>query len=470
MQFTKKGLKINKFFEENRIILIIFSSAFILRLIFLSPWLEDWDSVQFAFALHKFDISINQPHAPGYFFYILMGRTINFLVKNDTLSLTLLSAILGSLSVIPFFLLVKKLLNNKAVAIISSIIFIFIPIGWMMSEVALTNMPGLFFLLVFAYLLFSYGQKNIFVLCFAGGLILGVRFTEIPIIISLLLIFIIKDINFKKIISCLIAFAGGLCLWLIPTIYLTGIKGSINSYKWIAGYVISHDSMLGHRLEKLFNLLTISYSLPLLTLVLFSYFYIFFTKKNMGKNNFRFILVWTFSYLVPLILVYNLEVPRYTLPLLPVFAIIVSYPLLTLKNKSLSFLYKIFLVFTILFLCQQGLSQLKRSRSQIPPTIAATQYVKDNYSPLNTIVLSSYTFRQFQYYAPEFQNFYAEKLTPEKINQKEIVVIDYSGLKENLPQQYKAEIIETKQFTGDKDIYSRIPKVTLYFLKLSDDI
>lgn len=465
-----------KIIRKKYLIVIIFTIAFLLRLYWLSPWLEDWDSVQFAFALHNFDISINQPHAPGYFFYILIGKFINFFLKNDTLSLTMLSAILGSLSVVPFFLLIKKLFNNKAVAIISSIIFIFIPIGWVMSEVALTNMPGLFFLLVFAYLLFSYEEKKIVALSFIGGLILGVRFTEFPIIISLLSIFLIREFKIKKIVSSFFAFIGGVFLWLIPTIYLTGTKGAIDSYKWIASYIISHDSVLGqnlsfssfltNRLDKLVNLLNISYSWPFLVLVSFAYFFILFTKKNVTKNGFLFISVWTLSYLIPLIFIYNLEVPRYTLPLLPIFSIVAAYPLVKIKNNLFSPLYNILTIIAIIFLFQQVFSQLKRSRSQIPPTIAAVQYIKDNYSPQKTIVLSSYTFRQFQYYAPEFVNFYAEKLTPDRIGQKEIVVIDYIGLKENIPQEFKAEIIETKEFVGDSDIYSRIPKVTLYTLKL----
>jgi len=471
--------KFKKIIRENYPILIIFLLALVLRLYWLSPWLEDWDSVQFALAMHNFDISINQPHAPGYFLYILMGKFLLSLLKNDTLSLTLLSSILGSLSVIPFFLLVKKLFKNKNLAIISSFLFIFIPIGWMMSEVALTNMPGLFSLLVFTYLLFLYGRKNLPILSFLGGFILGIRFTEFPIIISLLSIFLIRDFRVKKIIYCFFAFTIGVCIWLIPTIYLTGSNEFVKSYKWIASYIISHDSFFGqgikslnfftNRLEKLFYLLKIAYSLQLLIIVSISYLYIFLTRKNLKRYNFQFILVWTLSYFVPLIFIYNLEVPRYTLPLLPIFVIVASYPLVNLKNRSMSFVYRVVFVITFFFLFQQGFSQLKRFRAQTPPTIAAVNYIKDNFSAKGTVILASYTYRQFQYYAPEFLSFYSENLTRENIIQKDTVVIDYLGLKEKIPQFYKVEIVDSKEFLGDVDIYSRVPKVTLYILKLYEN-
>src|SRR5215217_8539075 len=41
---------------------------------FLSPALEDIDSINFALGLHHFDPALHQPHPPGYPVYIALGR------------------------------------------------------------------------------------------------------------------------------------------------------------------------------------------------------------------------------------------------------------------------------------------------------------------------------------------------------------------------------------------------------------
>ena len=52
-------------------ILFIVVLSLILRLLYISPWLEDWDSVQFALAMNNYSLDLHQPHAPGYPLYIL---------------------------------------------------------------------------------------------------------------------------------------------------------------------------------------------------------------------------------------------------------------------------------------------------------------------------------------------------------------------------------------------------------------
>lgn len=92
---------------KKKVLIVIFLFGFILRIGYLSNWLEDWDSVQFALALHNFSIVDHQPHPPEYPLYILMAKAINFFVNNNTLSLTLLSAIAGAVTIIPFYILLK---------------------------------------------------------------------------------------------------------------------------------------------------------------------------------------------------------------------------------------------------------------------------------------------------------------------------------------------------------------------------
>ena len=105
--------KITSIILQNKLIIFLVLIAAILRFFYLSPWLEDWDSIQLALGLHHYSIVAHQPHPPGYPLYIILGRLFYIFTQNDTRALTSLSAVLGSLSVIPFYLLTKKMFDKK---------------------------------------------------------------------------------------------------------------------------------------------------------------------------------------------------------------------------------------------------------------------------------------------------------------------------------------------------------------------
>ena len=51
--------------------LIIVSSLF-----FLSTYLYNWDTGQFALGLEHFDVKMHQPHPPGYPIFIFLGKIL----------------------------------------------------------------------------------------------------------------------------------------------------------------------------------------------------------------------------------------------------------------------------------------------------------------------------------------------------------------------------------------------------------
>lgn len=447
-----------------KILLILVLIGLALRLPFLSLYLEDWDSVQFALGLTNYSIAQHQPHPPGYPLYILLGKIFWQFSGNDTLALTLLSGILGSLATVPLFLLVKKMFDQKT-AIISSILFLVIPISWTLSEVALTNIPGLFFLLVFIYLLYQTKDnlRNLLLTSLLGGFILGVRFTELPIILALLSLVLMKHLSLKRVFVSLLFFILGVSLWMIPVVVLTGFDKFLESYSWIANYVIKHDALVEKRFESLWYLLKVGYT-PYFIIFGFGAVLISLFKKELIKQfRFQFLIVWLISYAIPLIFIYNLEVPRYTLPLLPPLVILSStyFTHLIKKNRFLI----IILVVILISLFKQSFSQVNRFYLATPPTIAAVNYVTENFDPKNTIVIASFTYRQFQYYAPQFLTYYGKLTTLEDLIGDKTVIIDYLGLKDQINLLKKFEIVETKNFSGDKDIFTRIPSVNIYILK-----
>lgn len=451
--------------------------GFLLRLLFLSPYLEDWDSVQFALALENFSIVNHLPHPPGYPIYVLFGKLFSLIFRGDNLALTMLSATLGSLTIVPLFLVTKKMFDNFT-AILVAIFFLITPISWTLSEVALTNIPGLFFLTFFVYLIYKF-QNSIKNLCFVlifGGLILGVRFTEISVILSLLAFIIIKKRYYNKILLLFGSFILGVLLWIIPLILITGFKEFIASYSWIANYVFTHDTLLGQefnfrwllsqRLNQLISLLNVAYTPFFVLLSIFVLSSVVLTRKYFDFK-YQFILVWFFSYLIPLILIFNLEVPRYTLPLLsPILILFFSS---FSKNK----LAMILILVVSVNLLIQSLDQVTKFKNTVPPIISSVSFVKNNFNPKETIIISGITYRHFQYYAPEFQivdvgdikNLELPKNKASFLLRNKTVIIDYLNLKNQMNTFSEFRVEREIEFSGDKDIYSRTPKIELFILK-----
>lgn len=465
--------KILSFVKKEPALILLVALALGARLLFLSPWLEDWDSVQFALALHDYDITNHQPHAPGYPLYILLGRTLNLLLQNDLLSLTLLSALSGALAIIPLYLLTKRMFDKKA-AILSSIFFAVTPIAFMMSEVALTNIVGLFFFIVFAYLLYVWAEsqkKLIFVSGFAG-VILGVRFTELPIIAALLVLVHLRLGKPKSIFYSVLAFLIGLSLWVVPILIDTGFKNFIEEYSWISNYILRHDALLGQsafsfsllhdRLKTLWSLIRVSYT-PYFFFFSILAFLILAQQKSSWRNfKLQFLTVWFLAYFLPLAFFFNLEVPRYTLPLLPPLAVFSGVAISIFSNRQKAFSLFFLILVTLMF--SQSWSQVSRFKTSIPPTIAPVLYVKEQFKPEEVIIISSFTYRQFQYYAPDYKVFYVDKIDQISIPDNTKVIIDHWFIRDKFPSLYEFEVDQKKEFSGSQDIFGRVPKTSLFVL------
>lgn len=89
---------------------LIAAAYLAVHLPFLSPSLEDYDSINFALGLRDFDPASHQPHPPGSPVYIALGRLllagVAFLwpspgrVEAEALTLALWSAIAGAIAIV----------------------------------------------------------------------------------------------------------------------------------------------------------------------------------------------------------------------------------------------------------------------------------------------------------------------------------------------------------------------------------
>ena len=63
--------------KEKLFLALLTGTVAISRWLFRSHYLYDLDSVNFALAIGRFDPRVHQPHPPGYFLYISVGRLLN---------------------------------------------------------------------------------------------------------------------------------------------------------------------------------------------------------------------------------------------------------------------------------------------------------------------------------------------------------------------------------------------------------
>lgn len=197
------------------------------RLPLLSISLGEIDSANFVNSLSNgYNIPLLRPHPPGYPVYIFLGWLLDSIIKNPHLALTLLSAILGSFSVIPLFLILKDQTSFK-MATLGSLIFLANPLFWSFSEAALSDVPSVFFLLVLAWLSFrARTSAPAFLLtCVMCSLAIGLRQANIFSVIFVAFPVAHRLMSQRK-VPWLLASAGAAVLaattvaWVLPMVLL----------------------------------------------------------------------------------------------------------------------------------------------------------------------------------------------------------------------------------------------------------
>jgi hypothetical protein len=124
--------------SRQKIELGLFASAVaVSRFAFRSHDLYDLDSVNFALAIRRFDPSVHQPHPPGYFLYVCIGRVLNYLVHDANLALVLLSILASIATIVLVYRLALEWFTPRA-ATFAGLLFLFSPLTWFHGIVALT--------------------------------------------------------------------------------------------------------------------------------------------------------------------------------------------------------------------------------------------------------------------------------------------------------------------------------------------
>jgi hypothetical protein len=209
---------------------ILVAATALTRFAFRSHYLYDIDSVNFALALKRFDPSVHQPHPPGYFLYVLLGRLVNLVFHDANAALVAISIVFSCGAVAIVYVLADNWFGRKA-ASFAGLIFVFSPLAWFHGTVALTYIVEAFFSALTGYLCWRiYCGAARFIL--PGAAVLGIAAGFRPsslLLLGPLLLFSLRNASRKQAAAGLGAFALTLLAWFIPMIQLSGGRAYISS-------------------------------------------------------------------------------------------------------------------------------------------------------------------------------------------------------------------------------------------------
>ena len=202
---------------------LFFVLAVITRVPFTSRLLLHMDSCQFALALEKFNITVHQPHPPGYILYIMVGRVLNYFIADPNTVFVTISVFFSGLTVASVYLLGKEMFERK-IGIVAALLALSSPTAWFHGEVALVYIVEAFLSTVTALLcwrILKGEEKYLWISVVTLGVAGGIRQTT-PVFLLPVWLYSVRNLPLRKIVASLGVLAVTCLLWFIPLLWMSG--------------------------------------------------------------------------------------------------------------------------------------------------------------------------------------------------------------------------------------------------------
>jgi 4-amino-4-deoxy-L-arabinose transferase-like glycosyltransferase len=204
----------------------LFLTGVLTRLPFRSQYLYHWDSVNFALGMENFNVYLHQPHPPGYFLYVMLGRLVNLLIGDANTSLVWISIVATGLAAMIIFFLGQSLWNWQS-GMVAALLLLSSPLFWFHGEVALSYMTEAVFVTVIALLCFRHltGEDDrVWLSALVLGLAGGFRQNTMVFLLPLWAIAAWRY-RWQRVGLALVVLALICAAWLVPMMALTGGAG-----------------------------------------------------------------------------------------------------------------------------------------------------------------------------------------------------------------------------------------------------
>ncbi len=311
------------------------------RLPFTSKYLYHMDSGHFALALQDYNIALHQPHPPGYFLYVMLGKLLHLFVSDVNTTFISISIFFSGLTVVTVYFFGKELFDERT-GVFSALLTLTSPNFWFHGEVALTYPVEAFFSAIIGLFCWrAYQGKRNYVLISALMLAVAGGFRQnTAVFLFPLWLFSVRKESFRSIISGLVLFVIVSFAWFLPMImYTGGLSVYIEAFRELLLFNTGNNSVFEKGLPALklysqtiynFIFFSMGATLPVLLLAIYSSYR---NHKIRLLNNAKtyFFAVWVLpSVLFYLLIFIHPANPGYILILLPPLMIVASAALLNL--------------------------------------------------------------------------------------------------------------------------------------------
>jgi 4-amino-4-deoxy-L-arabinose transferase-like glycosyltransferase len=199
-----------------------------LRVPFRTRLAYTWDSVEFTQAIREYNVVLNQPHPPGYFLYVMLGRLVNKCVGDPHASLVWISVVAGSGLVAVIYLLGTAMFRRTA-GVIAALVTLTSPLIWFFSCVALTYVIDALLVSIVVLCCWRAGERggtwgDVFAIAVLMAVVGGVR-QQTLLGLALLAGATLAGIQSQRLWKWVVAFVVGTVLsaaWLILMLEMTG--------------------------------------------------------------------------------------------------------------------------------------------------------------------------------------------------------------------------------------------------------
>ena len=313
----------------------------ITRIPFVSKYLYEWDSVNYALGFENFDIVHHQPHPPGYILYIGLGRVINTIFNDPNATMIFISIVFSIITVILIYFLAKQMFSRQF-AIIAALLLVFNPLFWYYGEISTIYPTQAFLATTVAYLsyqVFRGREKFFYPSIIALGLAGGFR-QDLIIYMFPLWFFCAfyhkRDPN--RLLKAIIVLIPSVLVWVIPTMIFSGgyeqySQASSTLYKIAFPRAsILFGSTITNKLTAVGSYVTwlglaLTYS-GIIIMALFTK-YVGKGPKHIFRENMRdyrviFLVLWFLPASIMYLLI-HIAKPGYMLVFIPVLAIVLAY-------------------------------------------------------------------------------------------------------------------------------------------------
>jgi 4-amino-4-deoxy-L-arabinose transferase-like glycosyltransferase len=468
--------------RTDRIAVVLSIAMFLVYLSTLSVSLDEEDSVHFALGLREFNVTEYQPHPPGFPVYIAIGMLFNTLLMNEILSLTLMSALSGALSLFVFYLLAREMFEGE-IALAASALAAFTPLFWLNSVKALSDMTGLLFTLLPMLFIYRYIRSgkplNLYAGAILAGISAGIRIHSLLVLVPMLVYGSFshgKNAHTK--LRAWLLFTISVLAWLLPLIAVTGI----NEYFSVAGSQLLYRvdrpdiSLLGTGLAPgyvglrllsfpyffLFggygiNLAGLGVLSAVLLLLMAALVAIPARRARLRDSRLIFFATGILVYLAAVFILLPPSNPRYLLMLVPILSLVLAAGIWRIRKPGLR--YIVFGAMALLMLSHSVFLAYEIRTIPAPP-IQLINYVNENYVPEDAMFSAGFMDKYLDYYGTNLTRLPAgtgcgsvEELVSEN---RSVLTVSGSGRCDGLTP------IEIARFSRDPRVHVKRSTAILY--------